>query len=172
MSNQIEQKVSIRGSRARVWNAITSAKSFGSWFGIRLVGDFEVGKLMRCQWPSTTTVDSIIAAQRRAGVSPSPVRFPSGEVDFCTVSKIDAEGVFSFRWLPYGIDSEADPANEPQTLVTFQLLSERPRTLVTITESGFDRVPTHRRERAYRMNSDGWAMQAENLRRYAERSLG
>lgn len=41
-------------------------------------------------------------------------------------------------------------------------------TALTIVESGFDRVPAHRRARAFRMNEGGWAAQAENLRKHVE----
>jgi len=87
---------------------------------------------------------------------------------FCTVERIEPQRYFSFRWIPYGIDAEADVANEPTTLVEFRLEPVAEGTLLTIVESGFDRVPAHRRERAFRMNEDGWATQAENVRRYVE----
>jgi len=32
-------------------------------------------------------------------------------------------------------------------------------TLLTIIESGFERVPVHRRQRAFLMNDGGWAAQ-------------
>ena len=41
-------------------------------------------------------------------------------------------------------------------------------TRLTIVESGFDRLPAHRRERAFRMNEGGWTGQAENLRKHVE----
>ena len=43
-------------------------------------------------------------------------------------------------------------------------------TRLTIVESGFDRVPAHRRTRALRMNEGGWAAQADNLRKYVDRA--
>ena len=88
----------------------------------------------------------------------------------CTVERIEPERYFSFRWIPYGIDAEADPAREPTTLVEFFLKEVPEGTLLTIVESGFDRVPPHRRERAFRMNESGWAAQSENIKRYVERS--
>ena len=36
-------------------------------------------------------------------------------------------------------------------------------TLLTITESGFDRIPAHRRMEALRMNDGGWAEQTRNI---------
>jgi uncharacterized protein YndB with AHSA1/START domain len=96
------------------------------------------------------------------------VKLPDKNTVFCTVERIEPEHYFSFRWIPYGIDAEADPQNEPTTLVEFRLEKVAEGTLLTIIESGFDRVPAHRRERAFRMNEGGWAAQAENLKKYVE----
>jgi hypothetical protein len=52
--------------------------------------------------------------------------------------------------------------------VEFRLEPVPEGTHLTIVESGFDRVPAHRRERAFRMNEGGWAAQAENLRKHVE----
>ena len=43
-----------------------------------------------------------------------------------------------------------------------------PRPPYTVEESGFERVPAHRRERAFRMNAGGWAAQMEHVRQYVE----
>jgi hypothetical protein len=45
----------------------------------------------------------------------------------------------------------------------FPLAPKGNGTLLTIVESGFDRVPAHRRERAFRMNEGGWAQQMRNI---------
>ena len=92
--------------------------------------------------------------------------FPARRI--CTVERIEPERALSFRWIPYGIDAEADPENEPTTLVEFRLEAVPEGTKLTIVESGFERVPAHRRERAFRMNEGGWAAQAENLKKYVE----
>src|SRR6266545_4509958 len=41
-------------------------------------------------------------------------------------------------------------------------------TKLTVTESGFDNIPLARRAEAFRMNSEGWAIQMENVRKYVE----
>src|SRR5439155_12915150 len=98
----------------------------------------------------------------------SKIRLPGKDAVFCTVQRIEPERYFSFRWIPYGIDAEADLESEPTTLVEFRLEPVVNGTLLTIVESGFDRVPAHRRERAFRMNQGGWAAQAENLKKYVD----
>jgi hypothetical protein len=47
--------------------------------------------------------------------------------------------------------------------VQFHLVAEGEATRVTITESGFERLPTHLRDRVRRENEGGWAAQAQNL---------
>jgi hypothetical protein len=54
------------------------------------------------------------------------------------------------------------------TLVEFHLKTVPEGTELTVIESGFDRIPEHRRNEAYRMNDGGWKAQIENIRRYAE----
>lgn len=168
-SDRIEKQVRLRAPVARVWNAIADAKEFGRWFGVQLDGELVAGKAITGTFPVDPAMEAmIVEAQKRTGLAPSKVKLPGPHTVFCTVERIEPMRYFSFRWIPYGIDAEADPANEPTTLVEFRLEETAEGTLLTIVESGFDRVPAHRRERAFRMNEGGWAGQAENLRKYAE----
>ena len=52
--------------------------------------------------------------------------------------------------------------------VEFKLEEVADGTLLTVVESGFDRIPAERRAEAYRMNSQGWATQMENVQRHVE----
>jgi hypothetical protein len=52
-----------------------------------------------------------------------------------------------------------DYSGEPTTLVTFELVEVAEGTQLTITESGFDGIPLHRRGSAFEMNANGWAAQ-------------
>ena len=168
MSNRIEKQVILRAPVSRVWQAITSAKEFSAWFGIQLNGEFVAGQPIRGTFGGEINEAMIMEYQKRQGLSPSKIRAPEPNAIFCTVERIEPETCFSFRWIPYGIDAEADPKNEPMTLVEFRLEKVAEGTRLTITESGFDRVPAHRRERAFRMNDGGWAAQAENVKKHVE----
>jgi uncharacterized protein YndB with AHSA1/START domain len=168
-SDRIEKKVVIRAPVPQVWRAIADAKEFGKWFGVALEGDFAVGRTVRGTWNEGMDEAMIKRAEERAGLSPGKVNMPKGPTVFCTVERIEPERTFSFRWIPYGIDAAVDPATEPTTLVEFRLEQAKDGTLLTIVESGFDAVPAHRRERAFRMNTGGWEAQAESLRTYVER---
>ena len=58
---------------------------------------------------------------------------------------------------------------EPTTLVSFTLEDAAGGTRLTIVESGFDAIPEARRAKAFSMNADGWAAQAENIRTFLGR---
>jgi len=168
-SDRIEKRIVLRAPISRVWRAVANAKEFGRWFGLSLEGDFEVGKPIIGTFSASLNEAVIIDFQRKLGLPPSKVKLPDKSLVFCTVARIEPEAYFSFRWIPYGIDADVDPDTEPTTLVEFRLARVAEGTLLTIVESGFDRVPAHRRERAFRMNEAGWAGQAENIRKHIEK---
>lgn len=167
-SDKIEKKVILHAPLSRVWRSITDAQKFSVWFGIQLEGQFVVGKTIAGTFDEGLNEAAILEYQKTLGLKPSKVKMPEKNSVFCTVERIEPETYFSFRWIPYGIDAEADLKNEPTTLVEFHLQEIPDGTLLTIVESGFDRVPVHRRERAFRMNEGGWVGQAENIKKYVE----
>jgi hypothetical protein len=50
--------------------------------------------------------------------------------------------------------------------VEFRLEEAGDGTLLTIVESGFDKLPASRRAEAFRMNEGGWTGQIRNIERY------
>jgi uncharacterized protein YndB with AHSA1/START domain len=146
--DRIERQIALRAPRKRVWQALTDAAEFSAWFGITLDGPFEVGKTVRGKHPVAGIGDIV--------------------VDY-TVEKIEPETLFSYRWHPYACDPERDYSGEPTTLVEFRLRDDNGGTLLTVTESGFDRIPASRRDEAFRKNTDGWKGQLANLQRYVEK---
>lgn len=167
--DRIEKRVNLRAPVSRVWRALTDTTEFGRWFGVELDGDFAVGRPIRGRFKNMPGEAFFEDYQKRLGLMPSKVKLPQDSIVFCTPERIEPERYFSFRWIPYGIDAEIDPQAEPTTLVEFRLEAVAGGTLLTITESGFDRVPAHRRERAFRMNEGGWAAQAGNIEAHVER---
>lgn len=166
--DKIEKQVILRAPVSRVWRAISDAQEFGRWFGVKLEGQFAPGKTIAGTFDATMNEAAIVDYQKSLGLKPSGVKLPEKGSVFCTVERIEPERYFSFRWIPYGIDAEADPRKEPTTLVEFRLEKVPEGTRLNIVESGFEKVPAHRRERAFRMNEGGWAAQAENIRKHVE----
>jgi uncharacterized protein YndB with AHSA1/START domain len=148
-TDRIEKKVLLRASRSRVWRALADSQEFGVWFGVKLDGAFAEGATVRGQ-----------------------ITYPGYEhlTMEVLVERLDAERYFSYRWHPYAVDPKVDYSAEPTTLVEFQLEEAKGGTMLTIVESGFDRVPAARRAEAFRMNDSGWAEQTQNLERHVAAS--
>jgi hypothetical protein len=65
-------------------------------------------------------------------------------------------------------DPAVDYSTEPTTLVEFRLEDADAHTALTIVESGFDKIPVHRRAEAFRMNEGGWTGQVKNIAEHVE----
>ncbi len=156
VSDTIEKKVLLRAPIARVWSAVGDAKRFGVWFGVELDGPFESGKPLRGRIAPTKVDEEIAKAQE-------PHRGAPFEI---TVERVEPMRHLSFRWHPFAIDRDKDYSSEPTTLVSFDLEETKDGTLLTIRESGFDRIPLERRATAFAANEGGWAAQAKLVERY------
>jgi len=144
-SDRIEKQILLRAPRSRVWRALTDRSQFNAWFGVRLESDFVVGEQAE-------------GAVTCAGFEDLRMAL--------TVEAMQPERSFSFRWRPHAIDPKVDYSGEPTTLVEFTLTDKVDGTLLTVVESGFDRVPAHRRNEAFLRNSEGWAEQLKNVARH------
>jgi uncharacterized protein YndB with AHSA1/START domain len=147
-TDRIEKSIHLRAPLARVWRALTDTAEFGKWFGVQLEGAFAVGQTI-C----------------------GRVTYPGYEhlTMEATVVRMDPERLFSFRWHPAAVDPKVDYAPEPTTLVEFRLEEAPGGTLLRVVESGFDQLPAGRRGDAFRMNSEGWDEQLQNIQRHVAR---
>lgn len=149
VTDRIEKRVVLRAPRSRVWRALTDSKEFGEWFRVRLEGPFGEGATVRGR-----------------------ITHPGYEhlTMELFVERLEPERYFSYRWHPYAIDPAKDYSSEPTTLVEFRLEESADGTALTITESGFDRIPLDRRAEAFRMNEGGWNAQAQNIAKHVSNS--
>lgn len=81
---------------------------------------------------------------------------------------MEPERFFSFTWHPYSVDPNEDYSAEPSTLIEFTLERTAHGTLLRIVESGFDQLPSKRRDLAFRMNERGWSAQLVNIAQHVE----
>lgn len=144
-TDRIEKHVLLKATQARVWRALTDSAEFGSWFQAKFETPFQVGQ-------------RAVGQITHAGYEHLRIEI--------LVERMDAQHLFSFRWHPYAVDPAVDYSAEPTTLVEFKLAEAPGGTLLTVCESGFDRIPAARRAEAFRMNSQGWAAQLENIERH------
>jgi uncharacterized protein YndB with AHSA1/START domain len=141
----LRRQIEIAAPMTKVWEALTDYEKFGVWFRVKLEGPFVAGEISRghITWPGYEHIRWV-----------------------AVVKEIVPETLFSFTWHPYAIDPAVDYSKETPTLVEFRLEVTAVGTLVTVTESGFEKVPDARREEAFRMNSNGWGQQMQNIKEY------
>ena len=141
----IEKRIEIKAPISRVWRALTDHREFGEWFRVKLAGPFVPGQVSRGQ-----------------------ITHPGYEhlTWEAVVTKMEPERLFSFTWHPYGIDPKVDYSKETPTLVEFKLEKTPNGTRLVLAESGFEKVPSHRRAEAFRMNDGGWTEQMKNIENY------
>lgn len=144
-TDRIEKEIVVRAPRTKVWRAITDFREFGKWFQAEMKDAFVPGSLSKGR------------------ITHPGYEHLTLEVH---VERMEPEHLFSWRWHPYAIDPQQDYANEPTTLVVFELEEIPEGTHIKVTESGFDKIPLARRSEAFRMNSEGWAAQLQNVGRY------
>jgi uncharacterized protein YndB with AHSA1/START domain len=142
-TDRIQKTIVLRAPRSKVWRALTDIRQFGEWFQARIEEPFVPGR------------------PARGAITYKGYEHMRFEV---VVEQMEPERLFSWRWQPGG-DPDVNPA-EPTTLVVFELEEVPEGTRLTITESGFDRIPVARRAKAYRQNESGWTGQLESLRKY------
>jgi uncharacterized protein YndB with AHSA1/START domain len=144
-SDRIEKQILLRAPIDRVWRALSSAREFGSWFGVELEGEFAPG------------------ARMRGRITHPGYEHLTWDV---VVERMEPPRVFSWRWHPHAIEPGTDYSQEPTTLVVFELEELGGGTMLSVVESGFERLPPERRDVAFRGNEQGWAGQLESIERY------
>ncbi len=161
MSNtdKIEKKITLKAPLVRVWRAISDAKEFGSWFGVAFDGAFAPGTPITGK-VAPTKVDPEVAKLQEPHV---------GMAFTFMVDRIEPMKLLSFRWHPFAVEKGVDYSKEPTTLVVFELAEVPGGTQLTITESGFDRIPLERRAKAFEANEGGWEHQMKLIAKYLAR---
>jgi len=155
-TDRIEKKILLRAPRERVWRAISDANEFGSWFGVAFDGPFAEGARLTGRI-TPTTVDAEVARMQEPY---------AGKAFEWTVEQIEPMRRITFRWHPYAVEEGVDYSKEPTTLIEFELADAPGGILLSIRESGFDRIPLARRAKAYKANEGGWEMQTRLIEKY------
>jgi uncharacterized protein YndB with AHSA1/START domain len=145
METQIEKQIEIAAPVSRVWRALTDYRQFGEWFLVKMDGPFVAGKPVGGQ------------------ITHPGYEHLRMEI---IVKAIEPETLFSYTWHPYAVDPKVDYTKEASTLVEFRLQATAGGTLLTVKESGFEKIPSERRAEAFLRNDGGWKQQMKNIEAY------
>jgi|SRR5882672_360220 len=157
-TDRIEKSIVLRAPLDRVWNAVSDAKQFGSWFGVAFDGPFKENTRLTGKIVPTTADPEVAKLQEPHRGKP---------FDF-TVERIEPPRRISFRWHPFAIEPGVDYSREPMTSIVFDLKAVPEGVLLTISESGFDGIPVARRAEAFKANEGGWEHQTQLIKKYLE----
>jgi uncharacterized protein YndB with AHSA1/START domain len=155
-TDYLEKRIILHAPRERVWRAVSEAQQFGAWFGVDFAGEFVAGTRLTARLVGTK-------------VDPEVAKLQQSHKDLMfefQIERIEPMSLFSFRWHPNAVERLIDYAAEPMTLVEFRLEDAPQGTLLTIKESGFDRIPLHRRATAFANNEGGWTHQCKLIEKY------
>jgi uncharacterized protein YndB with AHSA1/START domain len=155
-TDRIEKKILLRAPKHRVWRALSDSTEFGTWFGVKFDGPFVPGASMRGVIVTTSVDPEVAKAQTPYKGMPFDI----------TIEQMEPERLFSFRWHPYSHDPSVDYSAEPTTLVVFSLEEVADGVMLTVTESGFDRIPLARRAKAFNANEGGWSIMVKVIEKY------
>jgi len=159
-TDRIEKKILLHAPLKRVWRALSDSTEFGAWFGVKFDGPFTPGARMHGVIVTTTVNAEVAKAQKPHEGKPFEI----------TIERMDPERLLSIRWHPFAVESGVDYSTEPTTLVEFVLEEVANGVMLTVTESGFDRIPLARRAKAFEANEQGWGMMVKVLEEYLVQS--
>lgn len=157
--DRIVKTTVLKAPRDRVWRAVSDSQQYGAWFGARFDGAFTAGAKLTA---------TIVPTQADAEVAKSQEPYRGTTFTF-EVERIDPPRLIAFRWHPFGVDKSIDYSSEPTTLIEFVLEEVAGGTRLTITESGFDKIPLARRAEAFKRNEGGWQAQLMLIEKYLAR---
>jgi len=148
VNDKVEKRIELKASVSRVWRALTDYREFGEWFRVKLDGPFVPGEVSRgyITWPGLRASQM---GGRRAENGARAALF------------LHLASVFN-RSQNRLLEGDAH-AGRIQA-------GERPRTgtLLLLTESGFDKIPSDRLLEAFRRNDEGWTQQMKNIEAHVE----
>jgi uncharacterized protein YndB with AHSA1/START domain len=145
-TDRIERKVLLKASRSRVWRALSDAKEFGDWFGVDFKGkSFVAGKAVQGRITHPGYDHLVMEVQ---------------------IERVVPERFLSWRWHPAAIDASVDYSQEPTTLVEFEITESEGGILLTVVESGLEKIPVARRPTVFRLNTSGWDAQMKNIEKH------
>ena len=86
---------------------------------------------------------------------------PNGYNEKGRIAVVEPPERFAFYWT-------AEPGMTIETLVTFQLESIPEGTRLTVTDVGYDALPSTVMPRRFEQNNEGWSIQVQRVAHYVE----
>jgi uncharacterized protein YndB with AHSA1/START domain len=142
MKDIIQREITIKATKERIYDAIANPDQVVLWFPNTVEGDYKVGE--------------------------RPI-LGFGEHGRNQIYIVDAKPgeYFAYRWVPGSNHFIGDVLTVPNTLVEFRIEEVKAGSCkVTLTETGFAKLPVEVAEESFKQNSGGWEFMLGRLEKY------
>lgn len=134
----IRVEVTIRASKDKVWEALTTREGWSAWFGEDITGDFHPGVEQTFDFGKYGTALGLV------------------------VERVEGESI-AYKWHPGMKVAGETYLDDQKTTCRFTLQEVEGGTRLVMEESGFLNVPESRRKSAFADNSGGWESELSEL---------
>jgi uncharacterized protein YndB with AHSA1/START domain len=133
--DRIDRTIDIKAAPEEVWRALTTGEELAAWFRVTIEG--------------TIAPDAVVWM-----TSKSPGY--EGQRFSVHIKEMTPPRRFVWEWHPGVLDHAVDYSRESPTTVTFTLEPSPTGTRLSVSETGFDQIPSTRRAKVHEDNSQGW----------------
>jgi|GEM_PF-638204 len=142
MQDKIQREIMIKATKERIYEAIANPEKVVLWFPETLEGSYKVGEQLIFGFGEHGKNQVYVEAAR-------PHEY------------------FAYRWVPGCNHFLGDVLAVPNTLVEFHIETQADNICkLTLTETGFSKLPAELIEKSVAQNSNGWEFMLGRLEKY------
>jgi uncharacterized protein YndB with AHSA1/START domain len=131
MKDKIERQITIKGTKDKVYEAIADPSKITAWFPDAIEGTLNEGEQPILNFGEHGKTQILVVATK-------------------------PHDYFAYRWVPGANHYIGDVKEVTTTLVEFSLTETNGTTTLTLTESGFSKLPADIANASFEQNSGGW----------------
>ena len=141
MQDTIERQVTIKAPKEKVYEAIADPNKITSWFPDSIEGKLEEGEQPIFNFEGHGKSQILVVATK-------------------------PNDYFAYRWVPGGSNFVGNVKDAKTTLVEFKITETDGVSTLTMTESGFSKLPPEVAEDSFKQNTGGWGFMLGRLEKH------
>lgn len=145
MQDTIEREIIIKAPKAQVYAAIADPKQIIAWFPDTIEGGLNEGDQPIFDFGGHGKTQIYVETAR-------------------------PDDYFAYRWVPGANNYVGNVREVPNTLVEFRIVEADGTSTLTLTESGFVKLPKEVAEESLKQNTGGWALMLGRLEKHLTQS--